>query len=132
MKKIILIDFDTAIAGFIDGSPRSVRPDTAEALEELRKNNYEIHVFSRNVPKTATVEKFLTDNNIPFDKVVAFAPFDIILSEDAITSRSRWEWNLEDIVLHKPLAQKDAKKTMHDAMQRYKKLAAKNPECICC
>lgn len=133
-KKILLIDFDTAVGIVQDGKPTSVRPGAAEALTELSKNNFEIQIFSRTVSATADIEKFLGDNNVPFDKVLTVSPFDILISDDAVSASSRWEWTLENIVMHRPAKQKDTKKEMHDAMQRYKQLAKKrdNTECICC
>lgn len=132
-KKILLIDFDTAVGIAQKGKPTSVRPGAAEALAELTKNNYDVQIFSRTV-SVEEVEQFLKDNNVPFSKVVELGHFDIIISDDAIAASSRWEWTLESIVLHKPAKQKDTKEEMHDAMQRYKTLAKKQEkiDCVCC
>ena len=130
-KKIILIDFDTAIAEVKNGKPEALRAETAEAIAELRAAGYQVHVCSRTIDDVEVINAFLKEHKINCDKVVEIPAFDIFLSRDAISGSDRWKWTLENIVMHKPEQKKDVRKEMHDAMQRYRKMASRDESVVC-
>lgn len=133
-KKIVLLDFDTSVATFDGDRPVAVREGALEAIHELRAHNFQVHLFSQKVSETVSVENFLKENKVEFDKVCSLPEFDILVSSNSTSPSSNWKWTLESIVFHspKPEEKKDVQKEMHNAMNAYIKHAKNaNKGCLC-
>ena len=86
-----------------------------EALTSLQKNKVSVHVLLCD-SKKEDVEKFLTDNNVPFATVVPSSKF--------VTLDGDWQWCLDRIVQRlwgkkEKEAPKSEQASMDEAMKRY-------------
>lgn len=112
-----------------------------EALTSLQKNKVSVHVLLCD-SKKEDVEKFLTDNNVPFASIITKEEAKeekedkktepdatVVPSSKFVTLDGDWQWCLDRIVQRlwgKKEAPKSEQASMDEAMKRY--ISWANPE----
>lgn len=107
-----------------------------EALTSLQKNKVSVHVLLCESKKD-DVEKFLTDNNVPFASIITKEEKEdkktdpdatVVPSSKFVTLDGDWQWCLDRIVQRlwgkkEKEAPKSEQASMDEAMKRYIRLA---------
>lgn len=82
MTNVLILDFDNTICEWAYPDVGAPKPGVKEALQELKKMGFEIHIHSCRTSKelnhlhydkmqqTHKMMKFFEDNDIPYDKII--------------------------------------------------------------